>query len=271
MRFPRSLPPLALALALLPTAAPAQPRPAFRVTVTPPALPPPVVVAPPVPIPPTLPPPPVVSVPVPPPPPVTFPLPPPPLPVPVAPAVPTRTTFVRLRANDVNATLSRFTGQETRHYWGRHGPYLRRIDVYTPVCRTPCDAVVDLDDYYEIRGLNVNPSPVFQLPGSPAVDLNVRVGHSGTRVGGVLLTALGSIPLIVGLVFTPIGAARYDRPDGPGFLITGGITLGVGTALVAGGIYMLVNSRTRVWTSDGYRLAGRSQPRLALSSTGLYF
>lgn len=182
-----------------------------------------------------------------------------------------RTTLVRLHANDINATLSRFSGQQTRRYWGRHGYYLRRIDIYTPVCRVPCDAVVDLDDYYEIRGLNVNPSPVFQLPSSPEVDLNVRVGHSGTRVGGVLLTALGSMPLVVGLVLTPIGAALYDRPDGRGFLIAGGVTLAVGTALVAGGIYMLVNSRTRVWSVDGYRLAGRGQPRLALSSTGLHF
>ena len=264
MRFLRTTHPwprvLALTLSLTPAAALAQPRAAVGVTIAPPALP----------VPPSLPGLPAVPVPVP-PPPVTFPVPPPPLAVPVAPAVPVRTTLVRLQANDLHATLSRFSGQETRRYWGRHGSYLRRIDLYSPVCRTPCEVAVDLDDYYEIRGLNVNPSPVFQLPSLPAVDLNVRVGHSGTRVGGVLLTSLGSIPLIVGLVFTPIGAALYDHSDGPGFLITGGITLGVGTALVAGGIYMLANSRTRVWTSDGYRLAARSQPHLALSAAGLHF
>lgn len=270
MRFLRSTPPrswsLALALSVLPAAALAQPRAAVGVTITPPA----------VPVPPSLPglaPIPVpVPVPIAVPPPVEVgPLPPPPLAEPVAPAVPVRTTLVRLQANDIHATLSRFSGQETRRYWGRHGPYLRRINLYSPVCRAPCEVAADLDDVYQIRGLNVNPSPTFQLPNLAVVDLNVRVGHSGTRAGGVVLTTLGSIPLIVGLVFTPIGAARYDRPDGQGFLIAGGITLGLGTALVAGGIYMLVNSRTRVWTADGYRLAARNRPRLALSAAGLHF
>ena len=194
-----------------------------------------------------------------------------PVPAPAEPPIPERTIFVHLITDDLNATLSRFKGVENRRSWGRRGSYLRRVEIWGRICRAPCDLAVDSDDYFEVDGLGIRDSKTFQLPTSGAVTLNVKTGHPGTLTGGVLLTSLGSLPLIVGLVFTSLGAALYQRPEGPGFLITGGITLGVGVPLVAGGIYMLVNSKTRVWTSDGYRLAARRWPRLALSTAGLHF
>lgn len=178
---------------------------------------------------------------------------------------------VYMRTTDLNATLSRLSGQQTRRVWGRHGSYLRTYNTWSPVCRAPCALPVNPEDVYQIRGLNINPSASFMLPTSGAVSLDVKAGHAGTQVGGVLLTTFGSLPLIVGLVFTPLGAALFRTSEGPGFLIAGGITLGIGSALLGGGIHLLVASRTRVWTSDGYRLAARNPPRLAFSSAGLHF
>lgn len=177
---------------------------------------------------------------------------------------------VYMRTTDLNATLSRLSGQQTRRVWGRHGTYLRTYNTWSPVCRAPCGLAVDPTDVYQIRGLNINPSGIFMLPTSGAVSLDVKAGHAGTQTGGVLLTTFGSLPLLVGLVFTPLGAALL-RTEGPGFLIAGGITLGAGIALLGGGIHLLVASRTRVWTSDGYRLAARNPPRFAFSSAGLHF
>ena len=55
-------------------------------------------------------------------------------------------------------------------------------------------------------------------------------------------------------------------------------TQAVGTALMAGGIAMIVASRTHVTTSDGYTLAlgkdkdpASRRPKLALSAAGLHF
>ena len=188
-------------------------------------------------------------------------LPPPPvavMPPPVAlmpPTAPGRRVFVHINADDINATLSVYKRTEWQQRRGRRGWYMRRVRIWSTVCRTPCDVEVDADGLYAIDGLNVRDSDDFQLPTVGPVTLNVSAGHPSTYVGGVIMTSLASMPTAVGLVLLPVWLALYNKPEGQGLAIAGGITLGVGLPLVIGGIYMLVVSKTRVWTSDGYRLA----------------
>ncbi len=190
-------------------------------------------------------------------------VPPPVVVMPPPPTAPIHPVLVHLNADDLNATLSVYRRTELQPRWGRHGQYLKRVQIWSSLCRMPCDVVVDADSVYAIDGLGIRDSENFQLPTVGPVTLNVRAGHPGTRVGGILLTSLGSMPLVVGLVLAPIGLARMNYPEGPGLAIAGGITLGVGLSLVIGGIYMLVVGKTRVWTSDGYRLAALRGPQLA--------
>jgi hypothetical protein len=131
---------------------------------------------------------------------------------------------------------------------------------------------------YQIRGLHINPSSTFVLPQTSLVTLDVDAGHSGPRAGGVILTSFGGIAAVVGIVFTGVGVGVRSRDtatgssSGNGFLTAGGITLGLGTAMLAGGITMLVLSRTTVRITGGSRLAANPRPpRLALLTDGLHF
>ena len=213
---------------------------------------------------------------------------PPPLPVPVAeqvqvdspprPQQPTYTSpqsMVEMHANDPAATLYQFRSSSTRMVgYGRHRYYSYR-ETWDDICRTPCGVPVDTDGTFQIRGLRINRSGSFVLPQAGLVSLDVAAGHSGPRVGGVLLTTFGGLALVPGIVFTAVafgvGNSTHTGPS-PGFMITGGTLLGVGAVMLASGITLLVRSVTTVRTTNGYRLADRaSNLRLALRADGLHF
>ena len=112
------------------------------------------------------------------------------------------------------------------------------------------------------------------------ITLDVDAGHLGPRVGGVLLTTFGSISTVLGIVFTGVSFAVGNRDAttgiksgaSPGFLTAGVTMLGIGGAMMAGGITMLVLSRTTMRILGGSRLAeGRNPLRLALRADGLHF
>lgn len=133
---------------------------------------------------------------------------------------------------------------------------------------------------YQVRGLRINASSTFVLPQTSFVTLDVDAGHHGPRVGGVLLTTFGSISTVLGIVFTGVSFAVGNRDAttgiksgaSPGFLTAGVTMLGIGGAMMAGGITMLVLSRTTVRILGGSRLAeGRNPLRLALRADGLHF
>lgn len=201
-----------------------------------------------------------------------------PYPQPQYPSYPQQPT-VELRSNDPAATLFMVTGGGTRMVWGRHHRYLSHYDVWSPVCRTPCGVPIDPGGLYQIRGLRMNASSSFVIPQTPLVTLEVDAGHTGPRAGGVILTTFGGIVTVLGITFAGIGVGRanYDAVVGQsssnGFMVAGGSMLGIGTAMLAGGITMLVLSRTTVRISGGSRLAQSpsSLPRLALSPSGIHF
>ena len=186
---------------------------------------------------------------------------------------PPPTPIVELRSNDPAATLFQVTGGGSRLVIGRRHRYYSHYDVWSPVCRTPCGVPFDPNGLFQIRGLHLNPSSTFVLPQTSLVTLDVDAGHTGPRAGGVLLTTFGGISTVVGVVFTSIAVGK-STSSGPstGFLIAGGTTLGIGTAMLAGGITMLVLSRTTVRIQGGSQLAAtRTIPRLALLPDGLHF
>lgn len=222
--------------------------------------------SPPIPAPPTV----IVA----PPPVVVQPYPQQPVPMPAGPVG----TLVQLQSNDLRATLSQLRGGGVMFGLGLRFGAVRSYQTWDPICRMPCGVPVDPNAFYSIRGAGIVASDGFQLPQTGVVALSVDAGHRGVRSGGVVMTTFGSIHTVVGIVFTAIGAglssgdAKY-ADTARGMLIAGGINLGVGTLLMAGGIAMIVASRTRVVTSDGFTLAqGKdSRPKLALSASGLRF
>ncbi|HNK45235.1 MAG TPA: hypothetical protein PKL17_10655 [Pseudomonadota bacterium] len=188
--------------------------------------------------------------------------------------------IVELRSNDPAATLFMVTGGGTRMVWGRHHRYLSHYDVWSPVCRTPCGVPIDPSGLYQIRGLRMNASSSFVIPQTQLVTLDVDAGHSGPRAGGIVLTTFGGIVTVLGITFAGIGIgqananydARVGQSSSSGFLVAGGTMLGIGTAMLAGGITMIVLSRTTVRISGGSRLAQtQSLPRIALAPDGIHF
>jgi hypothetical protein len=177
-----------------------------------------------------------------------------------------------MRTNDLNATLFRLSGQRARWGWGRYHPVLRTYNLWSPICRVPCGVAVDPGDVYSIRGLRINPSPPFMLPSTGLVALSVDVGHTGPRVGGVLLTVFGGIATTVGIVFASVGAGVSQSASsntGASMLTAGGTLLGIGGTMLISGIVVLVLTRTTVTTAEGYRLTVNDRgPRLGLSLSG---
>lgn len=187
-------------------------------------------------------------------------------------------TLVQLQSNDLRATLSQLRGGGVMFAIGFRHAAVRNYQTWDPICRMPCGVPVDPNAIFSIRGAGIVASDGFQLPQTGVVALSVSAGHRGVRSGGVVMTTFGSIHTVVGIVFTAIGAGLYSgdakyADTARGMLIAGGVNLGVGTLLMAGGIAMIVASRTRVVTSDGFTLAlGKDlRPKLALSANGLRF
>lgn len=183
-------------------------------------------------------------------------------------------TMIQMRSNDPGATLWRMVGEGHRMVRGYRGVWYSHYENWESVCRMPCGVAAPSDGLYGIRGLRINWSRPFVLPGGPVAMLDVDAGHTGVRSGGVVMTTFGGIALVLGTIFTPISFAVGNGSGGPapGMLGGGLAMLGLGSALMTGGIAMLVASKTRVHTSDGYQLTRRpTGPRLAYGGSALQF
>jgi hypothetical protein len=162
---------------------------------------------------------------------------------------------VELRTNDLNATLFQLRGEATRWVVGYRYARFVRYQSWDPICRAPCGVAVDPNGVYSIRGMRIVPSASFLLPSSGLVQLDVDAGHTGARAGGVVLTTFGGMATAVGLIFTSL--AGVGGTQGRSFLTGGLTTLALGGGMLAGGIAILVATRTKVRTG-GLRLAAVS-------------
>lgn len=114
---------------------------------------------------------------------------------------------------------------------------------FQPVCRAPCDRVVDGRDgrAFFLSGDRVTPSRKFTLLDREGdVTLEVRPGHRALYLAGWFST-------VFGLVGAATGAVLLATSDDDADLRTAGaVVLGVGAPVLAGGIVMLLFGRTRM-------------------------
>lgn len=171
---------------------------------------------------------------------------------------------VQLRTTDLAATLFQLQGERYVFVVGRRYAGYRRYQNWGPVCRAPCGMVVDPNGVYSIRGRNVVASGEFMLPTNGLAQVDVNVGHQGPRAGGVILTTFGGMATAIGLVFTAVGAGRQS----PSFLTGGVATLAIGGGMLAGGIAIIVATKTRVYTTGGLRIASLLAPRSGIAAAG---
>jgi hypothetical protein len=175
---------------------------------------------------------------------------------------------LHLDSSDQEATVFQNTGSSAFVGYAYRGAFVGQIDFWNRICRAPCDQPVDSNGTYSIRGNGIVPSAPFSLPRG-AVRVNAQVGHVGPRIGGLMLTALGGGTLVGGTTLLGISALfsslSTDSSLGnttKSYNIAGGVMLGIGAAALAGGIVLLVKSRTRV------QINGETVARLPLPSGG---
>jgi hypothetical protein len=116
-------------------------------------------------------------------------------------------------------------------------------------------------------------SSLFVLAGrGPEVNLDVKAGSNGLRVGGIAATSVGGAALGVGIIVVAMASLQSSTPalDGNTYLVNdhqsmqigGGVTAGLGVAALVGGIVMIWQGRTRTtFVSPGQE--GRSALRFA--------
>ncbi len=91
--------------------------------------------------------------------------------------------------------------------------------------------VLGNSDATEVELVHVGPEPsVYRRSLSVYTD-----NTGGTRVMGIIMTSVGAASAITGTALLPVGLAKGND----GLTISGGITLGVGAALIALGIWAI--------------------------------
>jgi hypothetical protein len=138
----------------------------------------------------------------------------------------------------------------TQMYAGgpRWGNYPQQAQQVRPVCRAPCDRVIDgtPGQSFVFGGEGISPSRRFTLDEHEGPLLaRVRPGRAGVLVGGVLLTSLSIAPLITGTLF--LSLSQHTAPDGSHGTRNAGITLSaVAFSMLVSGIIMIARGRTKV-------------------------
>lgn len=120
------------------------------------------------------------------------------------------------------------------------------------LCTSPCDEELPAGGGYFFMGEGMPASGMFSLAGrSGDVTAYVDPGSSGMRGGGWALISVGAAGLAVGAVFTAMG---YMDVGGDSLFESGQVAgpamLGGGAAVLAGGIALMVLSRTTFELED---------------------
>ncbi len=143
--------------------------------------------------------------------------------------------------------------------WG-HYPQAQQA---RPVCRAPCDRVIDgsAGQSFYFGGEGVTPSRRFTLDEHDGPLLaRVKPGRPGVLGGGILFTSLSIAPLISGTLF--LSLAQHTAPDGSHSTRNAGITLtAIGAGTLITGIVMIALGRTRVEIYRRYTGAAQRRPK----------
>lgn len=133
---------------------------------------------------------------------------------------------------------------------GAVGGYGFVMESFKEVCASPCDREIDgsRGQAFFVAGDGVPGSEAFYLGDKTgSATLNVDTGSSAQIWGGATLVTLGGVAVLSGAVMLPLGVALDDATvDGNPFVTAGAVTLGVGAAVLAGGIVLLATGGTDV-------------------------
>ena len=153
-------------------------------------------------------------------------------------------------------------------------PLYTHTEVWEQVCVAPCKVDLNRHSSYRVAMANGVPGTrTFTLtPNKEQIDLRVRPGNLPAYAVGGAATGIGTAALITGAVLLTVAGKFEDESD---IRVAGAITGGVGLALLAVGIPLLILNQTHVY-ADGRKLAldpaaARKRPRVQLGATGLVF
>jgi hypothetical protein len=142
------------------------------------------------------------------------------------------------------------------------GGYAVAVSHIQVVCTSPCDRVVDgsRGQAFAVGGNGVTAAgPLYFKDHQGPVTLRVEPGSAWARWGGITSITLGATTAIVGAVVLGVFAGgSHDAdpanglPDYHPSLVPGGVTLGVGAAVLAAGIVLVATSGTKVDVLDGH-------------------
>ncbi len=161
-----------------------------------------------------------------------------PMPVPAPPViVPAPREGGAPASGGIRLRMKAYRPKDTARLYRQVGP-----EQFAFVCNSPCRA--ELPEGTNLRAvLNDGDEPHdFTLNGrnGEELDLEVRPASRGALAGGIVLTSLGGVTFLVGIILTALGASHAtDRTDD--LLLPGLITLGAGGGLTIGGLVMLSN------------------------------
>jgi hypothetical protein len=186
------------------------------------------------------------------------------LPVPVTPTPVVRVdTHTDARSARVHIESDRAVTLE-RHEGGK---------IWSFACTAPCDVPLSVEPEYRIVGDGVRKSAPFHLAARPgeAVTLDVNTATKSGFAGGIVLTALGPIVMLVGVVIVAVAGADsygYSYTNGTmtptessnGSARTAGwITLAAGGVGTVGGILMITgNAHSSVYQAIPRREVARN-------------
>lgn len=184
---------------------------------------------------------------------------------------------VDIQSDHPQTQLQRITGQASgMGYAGGRSVYVA-FESWENICVAPCTASLDPNGTYRVDAPGMTPSKNFQLPAPTQQPLKLKIqgGSAAMRIGGAYSLTFGITGLLMGAIFLPIGlAAKSDLSTSSlpsTFQTIGLVSLGVGTALTALGIYLVVMSGTDVKTESGRELAKRSPSKIRLTPQGFAF
>lgn len=148
--------------------------------------------------------------------------------------------------------------------YAQAGAYAVAVEHSQAVCGTPCDKVIDgsRGQQFIVTGDGVPPSETFVLSDREG-DTTVHVDPGSTAMvsGGAWMGGTGILGMLTGGTFLAVGLAIDDSTGTADDLaLAGGITLAASTALLGGGIALLIAGDTDVEIESTPRQTGATRP-----------
>lgn len=135
--------------------------------------------------------------------------------------------------------------------------YATDLEGHPFLCTPPCDRDVAPGVPMHFAGEGFPPSRKFTTHGTGPLDIQVTPGSSAQRGGGIAMITIGSILSVVGAIVVVVGLGAGTSVDdsdpcdpiatagsSPGIIGAGAAVELVGAGLIAGGIVMLIKSKT---------------------------